>query len=40
MSPGFKYNTSYIGEEIKDNSRKPSAPKFTIAKAEKCLKLK
>lgn len=33
ISPGFKWNTTYIGQEIKDNSLKPSAPKFTIGRA-------
>ena len=33
LSTGYNYNTSYIGQEIKDNSSKPSAPQFTISKA-------
>lgn len=32
MSPGFTYNTTYIGKSIKDNSQKPSAPMFSIGK--------
>ena len=32
MSPGFAYNTTYIGNSIKDNSQKPSAPMFSIGK--------
>ena len=35
MSPGYRYNTSYIGNEIKDNSSKISAPKYTIAKSSR-----
>ena len=32
MSPGFNYNTSYLGNDIKENSQKPSAPMFSIGK--------
>ena len=35
MSTGYHYNTSYIGHDIKDNSMKPSAPRFSIGKAPK-----
>lgn len=32
-APGYRYNTNYIGNQVKDNSLKPSVPQFSIGKA-------
>jgi hypothetical protein len=35
VTPGFRYNTTYMGNQVKDNSLKPSVPKFSIGKARR-----
>jgi len=35
ISPGFMYNAMYIGNEIRDNSTKPTAPMYSMGRATK-----
>jgi hypothetical protein len=40
VTPGYRYNTNYIGNQVKDNSLKPSVPQFSIGKAPRNIILK